>query len=114
MRPSQNTNNAFELAILKYIALDEPALLPFIPKLIVKSRKLTGYGSFTEYTCKDSDPELGNRAIGHPDIIMPNVPNGLGAVLFCTNGKPDTLETYTYGDEKWDGDFDGFSIRDPS
>jgi hypothetical protein len=34
----------------------------------------------------------------------------MGAILFCKDGKPATLETYTFGEEKWDGTYEGFSI----
>jgi len=35
----------------------------------------------------------------------------MGAMLFCENGKLNILETYAYGDEHWDGIYDGFSIE---
>jgi hypothetical protein len=43
-------------------------------------------------------------------IVMPNVENGMGAVLFCQGGRPDCLEIVTFGDASWDGVFDGYSI----
>jgi hypothetical protein len=43
-------------------------------------------------------------------IVMPNVENGMGAVLFCQGGRPECLEIVTFGDATWDGLFDGFSI----
>lgn len=43
-------------------------------------------------------------------IVMPNVENGMGAVLFCRAGRPECLEIVTFGDASWDGVFDGFSI----
>ena len=44
-------------------------------------------------------------------IVMPHVQNGMGAVLFCQGGQPKCLETYTFGDELWDGLFEGFVIQ---
>ncbi len=34
----------------------------------------------------------------------------LGAILFCRGDHPICLELYTYGDEYWDGVYDGYSI----
>ena len=45
---------------------------------------------------------------------MPNVENGMGAVLFCRGGRPDCLEIVTFGDASWDGVLDGFSITSKS
>jgi hypothetical protein len=41
---------------------------------------------------------------------MPNVANGLGAVLWLKGGVPECLEIYTYGEESWDGTFSGYTI----
>ena len=114
MKPGQKNLNEFELAILHNIAKDEPALLPIITVLNVLSREFTGVGSFTNFSCETTVPELGNNKIGSPTIVMPNIRSGLGAVLFCESGKPSFLEVYTYGSDEWDGNYEGFSIRDPS
>ena len=42
---------------------------------------------------------------------MPGVPNGMGAVLFCKGNRPHFLEVYTYGDDRWEGVYDGFAIE---
>src|SRR5262245_50013108 len=44
-------------------------------------------------------------------IHVPGVPNGMGAVLFCSGWQPECLEIYTYGEERWDGVYNGFSIE---
>ena len=118
MTPGQLTPNEFELAILQRIGAGHPALLPFIPKLHVMSRKYTGVGSFTDFLVErdspPSHPDLGDQALGlDAELILPGVPNGMGAVLFCTAGCPNCLETYTYGADKWDGTFEGFSLSSP-
>lgn len=114
MKPGQLNLNEFEIAILEQIAMDEPSLLPLIPKLHVLSRKYTGVGSYTNFLFEGNVPVLANKKIGNPKIVMPNVPNGLGAILFCENGKPIFLETYTYGSDHWDGNHQGFSIKGSS
>ena len=43
-------------------------------------------------------------------ISVPGVPNGLGAILFCIGSHPNVLEIYTFGDEHWDGLYEGFLI----
>jgi hypothetical protein len=82
----------------------------------VLSREFTGVGSFTRFGSESSqrDPELGDQQLGLDGIIVvPSVPNGMGAVLVCTDGRPTMLETFTYGDELWDGTFANFSIQQP-
>ena len=108
MRPGQIESNEFELAILTRIADDEPSIRGFLGCLRVLSREYTGVGSFTTFRCDEPGPtsHLGLNAL----ISMPQVPNGMGAVLWCKGGRPSCLETYTYGTEPWDGDFAGFSI----
>jgi hypothetical protein len=111
MRPGQTDVNEFELAILSNLAEEKPSLRQLMPKLRVLSREFTGVGSYTTFMCSASAPDLGNERIGlNKLIVMPGVPNGMGAVLFCEAGKPHTLETYTYGTELWDGVYTGFSF----
>jgi len=112
MRPGQVEPNEFEVAILEQLAQDISQISPLIEKLHVLSREFTGVGSYTNFDCPDSEPELGEQSIGLSVLItMPNVPNGMGAVLFCEKGKPKCLETYTFGNEHWDGVYEGFSIE---
>jgi hypothetical protein len=44
-------------------------------------------------------------------IKMPGVPNGMGAVLLCNAGMPHCPEVYAYGNDRWDGVYDGFRNR---
>jgi hypothetical protein len=46
-------------------------------------------------------------------IVMPGVPNGLGAILFSTGRHPNVLEIYTYGEDHSDGLYDGFVFANP-
>ena len=66
-----------------------PTLQHLIPKLHVLSPEFTGVGSYTNVLCSNSVPDLGD---------------------FCEAGKPKTLETYTHGTARWNGNSEGFSI----
>jgi hypothetical protein len=111
MRPGQLEPNEFEMALLKHFAAQDPALL--IDGLHVLSRKFTGVGSFTNFLCHGSAEVKWDRTVDlDATIVMPGVPNGLGAVLFCTGRHPNMLEIYTYGSERWEGLYDGFALRE--
>ena len=111
MRPGQIEPNEFELAILARISRAHPSIQPFLGNLHVLSREFTGVGSFTTFQCEKVAPEAPREGLGlDATISMPNVPDGMGAVLFCRSGKPECLEMFTYGDDHWDGVFSGFSI----
>ena len=47
-----------------------------------------------------------------PLIRVPGVPNGMGAVLHCRARRPKCLELFTYGDDIWDGTFEGFMFEE--
>lgn len=111
-RPGQIEPNEFELAILERIAARSPSLRTYLIKLHVLSREFTGVGSYTNFKCEDKGPEIVEQRIGlDGHIVMPKVQNGMGAVLFCEGDQPKCLETYTFGDELWDGVFEGFVIQ---
>jgi hypothetical protein len=113
MRPGQLTPTDFELTILERIATQEPSIRWSPQQLHVMSRDFTGVGSFTNFKCDESVLDAAERRILALDavIIMPGVPNGMGAVLFCKGHQPECLEVYTYGEDYWDGVYDGFSIK---
>lgn len=108
MRPGQLQPNEFELTILERMATRHPTLREHLGQLHVLSREFTGVGCFTTFLCDDSGPRSVVGMVGA--IHMPDVPNGLDAVLFCRDGRPDYLEIVSFGSEEWDGTFDGFSI----
>lgn len=111
MRPGQITPNELEIAILKRMAVDVPALNMFIGQLHVLSRKYTGVGSYTDFRIDAESGDLPAGYLGlHALICVPNVPSGMGAVLSTENGQPEFLEIFTYGEELWDGLFAGFTI----
>ena len=110
--PGQIEPNEFELAILERVAAKNPSLRMYLRNLHVLSREFTGVGSYTNFKCEDESAQVVVQRIGLDDlIVMPHVQNGMGAVLFCQGGQPKCLETYTFGDELWDGLFEGFVIQ---
>ncbi len=112
MRPGQVKPNEFELAILDRLARKEPSILASIGELHVLSREFTGVGSFTNFDCKESSAGAPEGHVDLDDLIkMPGVPNGMGAVLFCRGGRPQCLEVFAYGDDRWEGVYDGFEIE---
>jgi hypothetical protein len=112
IRPGQIEPNEFELTILERIAAKNPSLRMYLRNLHVSSREFTGVGSYTNFKCEGEGTQVVEQRIGLDDIIvMPNVQNGMGAVLLCQGNRPKCLETYTFGDELWDGVFEGFCIQ---
>ncbi len=112
MRPGQPSPNDLENAILEHLVSKDSSLGEPIQRLHVLSREFTGVGSFTRFSSEGSRERAPIQSVGLDALIkMPGVPNGMGAVLFLKGGKPDCLEIFTYGDDHWDGVFDGFSIE---
>ena len=112
MKQGQLEPNEFEIAILSCLADQEPWIHDAIEFLRILSREFTGVGSFTKFKYEDSATQKQDRRIGLDAMIrMPGVPNGMGAILFCKGNHPECLEVYTYGDDRWDGVFNGFSIE---
>ena len=110
MGPGQLHPNEDERAILHSFATVLPFLRSHRDSLRVLSREFTGVGSFKRFQHDnvkpaESEPQLG---LNHAEIHIPSVPSGLGAVLFCRDDCPSCLELFAYGDEHWDGDYEGF------
>lgn len=114
MRPGRIRPNDFELAILDRLATKEPSIRKSLGQLHVLSREYTGVGAYTNFLIGDSSSDAVEQRIGLDELItMPGVPNGMGAVLFCRGGRPQCLEVFTFGDDRWDGVFDGFDLFAP-
>jgi hypothetical protein len=112
-RPGQLAPNALELAILERIAAKNPSLCPYLGHLHVLSREFTGVGSYTNFRSDESSADVADQQLSLDElIVMPNVQNGMGAILFCRSGRPKCLEMYTHGNDLWDGVFDGFVIKE--
>jgi hypothetical protein len=107
-----------EQALLSWIRDHcDPNIADQLHDVRFKSRDLTGVGLFVhlDYGHRgdirsqapfDCDPILG------PEIISPDLPNGAGSVLFVSDGVPDVLEVFTYGDE-FPNELSDFSLADP-
>ena len=112
MRPGQIQPNDFERAILDRLAIKIPTIHKSLDQLHVLSREYTGVGGYTNFLNGDPSGDASDQQIGLDDLItMPGVPNGMGAVLFCKGGRPQCLEVFTYGDDRWDGVYDRFEIE---
>ena len=106
--PEQSQPNAFELALLQAMTRENPSLGVDLERLHVQARKYTGVGSYTDFDCDESGEcrTLNLKA----RVVVPAVPNGLGAVAYCRGNRVQCLETFTYGDDRWSGAFEGFSV----
>lgn len=113
MKLDQLALNELETAILDELALEDPLHKMEMKNLHVLSREYTGVGSFTKFQ-QYSNLNLvgGDRQIGlAAKILVPGLKNGLGAWLFFENKNPSQLEIFTYGEELWNGVFNGFEIK---
>jgi hypothetical protein len=113
MRPGQLKPNDFEVAILECISSREPSLIASAARLHVLSREYTGVGSYTRFLISEpSDDAIKQQVVDLGALInMPGVQHGMGATLFLRAGEPECLEVFTYGEEHWDGTYDGFYIE---
>ena len=100
--------NAFEVAILRAISHEHPAIVVDVDRLRVRTRRYTGVGSYTDFDCAESGETriLSLKA----DLVVPGVPHGMGAVLYCRGQQLQCLETFTRGDDYWNGASEGFSV----
>lgn len=104
----QSRPNALELALLQAIALEHPAMAVDVDRLNVRARRYTGVGSYTDFDCFESGE---CRTVNlKARVVVPGVPNGIGAVAYCRGDQIQCLETFTHGDDRWNGAFEGFSI----
>ena len=109
MRPGQLHPNELEEALLNRLGLEHPDEQIAIRDLCVISRTFTGVGSFTEFRVKGQRP-VPRRVLNSSALVtIPGLQHGLGVVAF-REGSTLTLETFTIGDERWDGVFDGFAV----
>ena len=115
MQSNEETLNEFEISILKRMADQLPHLLPVISQLTVSLRVQTGVGSFTNFASHSTnvgDTNGGPLALDC-HISMPGVPNGLGALLFFNANSIALLEIFSYGDDAWTGNWEGYSFGQP-
>ncbi len=110
MRPGQLHPNELEKALLERLASENPDAQISIAQLHVLSRKFTGVGCFTEFLVKGQPPALRRVLELAVHVTIPGLQHGLGVVAFREEDKL-TLELYSFGDEMWDGVFDGFAVH---
>jgi len=67
----------------------------------IKNREYTGHGFYTYFSIPDNIEKLNNKNFQFGDVgaNIEGLCNGVGFLLFITNGKLDFLEGYTYGEE---------------
>lgn len=99
-----------EAAIIDHVVAQEPGLARLCGELRVAKRQFTGGGSYTDFHCTESAEGDERYVVLDELITMPGVANGMGAALFCVGQHAKFLETFTFGGEYWDGEFDGFQI----
>jgi hypothetical protein len=110
MRPGQLHPNEFEIALLERLASEHPDAQIVLADLHVLERTFIGVGSFTEFLVKNQ-PSVPRRVLQSSAWAkIPGLQFGLGIVAF-REGDRLTLETFTYGDDKWDGVFEGFAVE---
>ncbi len=109
--------NSLEQAVLdKMLAGDHPileALRRSLLTVVVKSRRLTGVGFFTDLELPDgiSFPWPGSSRLVISDLLgeIQGLDHGVGFVAFIEAGS-FTLEGYTY-DEPWPKEIESFELR---
>jgi hypothetical protein len=110
MLPGQLHPNELECALLERLALEHPEAQLSVPNLQMLSRRFTAVGSISEFLVKGKPPAVLRRVLSLSTLItIPGLRDGLGAVAF-REGDRLKLETYTFGNEKWDGTFEGFEF----
>jgi hypothetical protein len=108
--PMGGNANDLELAILGRLSVNGAPV--DTSTLTVISREITGAGSYTTFATPEPSPTEWRDHVGLDVLVeVPGVPNGLGAVLWLNDGLPLCLEIYTYGEDAWNGSFDGFELK---
>ncbi len=111
MQSEQAILNEFEAAVLERIAHSNPWLRPVLGGLRISSRKITGGGSYTDFEPNSAPVDIPDGHFSLDALIsMPGVANGMGATLFVKAGHITFLEIYVYGEQYWDGRFNGYSL----
>jgi len=112
VRPGQIEPNEFEIAIIQEFAKSNNNLTDQVPDLHVLSREYTGVGGYTNFNCHKPEDEKESSMIFDFLINLPDVPGGMGAVLYLRGSEIECLEVFSHvSTERWDGTFDGFTIE---
>ena len=108
-----------ERAVLeKFVEGDDPVLLTLRKQLegvSVRERRLTGVGFLTRLMLRPDAPRaiLPTRQVRLVDVDadVDGLEHGAGFVLHIEDGKIDTLEGYTYADDRWPAIGSRFRLR---
>jgi hypothetical protein len=105
--------NEIELTLLDGLTTKHPSLKSHISHLKVKERKATGVGMYVNFEYINFEEKLENLNSlfsNEENIEFPNLKYGLGYVIDITDGEIKYIEFITYGEENWNGKFDGYRI----
>jgi len=108
--------NLLEVGLLTLIINENKEKHPYLPTDLkavkVKERTYRGVGTFTyfEYPAPELLPK-DTSISSQRNLIIKGLENPLSYELNLTNGKMDFLEIVTNGNEKWDGNSDGFILE---
>ena len=106
-----------EYAVLeKLLAGDDERLMRLRRQLetaIASKREMTGVGFFTTLEVLDPTHRLDERSVelGDVNAEISGLTHGAGFLLFIRNGLLETLEGYTYGDNRWPEKISSFRLR---
>ena len=113
--------NKFEISILERVSDKYPAIKSHLPYLKVLNRKLTGVGMYVYFSYFNEPNNIENLSVygslisSNDEIMLPTLDYGLCHVLSISHeGKIKMLELVTYPDEIWDGNFSGYSFKNPA
>jgi hypothetical protein len=102
--------NDFEVALISLILKthdpENKKWANILTTIQVSSREITGVGSYINFENNQARvlPVGTTTDLGFDgEIIVPDVPSGLGCVLAIDDGRLSYLEFFTYGDEEWNG-----------
>jgi hypothetical protein len=111
-----NTLNSLEDRVTRMLlAGDDEALVVLreqIQQAEVLSRKWTGVGFFTEFLIPSTVTRLvgcSSFKLGDVDGTASNIKDGLGFLLYISDGYISMLEGYTYGDS-WPNEVEGLQL----
>ncbi|WGO99465.1 hypothetical protein QFX18_05240 [Saccharophagus degradans] len=103
--------SGFELEIIKAIGKHQPAILDVIGELKVEKREFTGPGLYVDFMRVKGTV---NHHVQILDLFGEiKLPSGLvlSAHIGMSGGKPEFLEVCTLPLTNWDGNYEGFVIK---
>jgi hypothetical protein len=105
--------NEIELKLIDGLTTKYPSLKSHIPHLKVTERQATGVGMYVNFAYANFNEKLENLNSlfsNEENIEIPDLKYGLGYVIDISDGEIKYIEFITYGEENWNGKFDGYRI----